>query len=124
MPKYRLKSLPGTFSGLQLLAYMYVGFKRLEPATDIGVDFAKEYEEALKANYVCLRGSCKTPRNAAPDGLRRGAFCKVKRPAAQRGQAWHPSLRLVVFCTAPYRAQNERDKCSTESRSCLPPPFF
>jgi len=33
------------------------------------------------------RGSCKTPRNAAPGGLRRGVFCKVKRPAAHRGQA-------------------------------------
>ena len=48
-PKYRLKSLPGRFSGLQLLSYMYVGFKRIEPGADIGADFSKEYQEALKA---------------------------------------------------------------------------
>jgi len=34
-----------------------------------------------------FRASCKTPRNAAPDGLRRGAFCKLKSPAAHRGLA-------------------------------------
>ena len=42
---------------------------------------------ALAAAFSPTRASCKTPRNAAPDGLRRGAFCKVKRPAAHCGQA-------------------------------------
>ena len=46
--KYRLKSLPGDFSGLQLVSYMYVGFKLLSPEIDIGFDLAKEYETAKR----------------------------------------------------------------------------
>lgn len=45
--KYSLKSLPGQFSGLHLLAVMYVGIKRIDPAMDAGVDFSREYEVAL-----------------------------------------------------------------------------
>ncbi len=44
--KYRLKSMPGDFSGLQLLSYMYVGFKIIDPAVDVGFDLSKEYETA------------------------------------------------------------------------------
>jgi tetratricopeptide (TPR) repeat protein len=46
--RYQLRSVPGDFSGLQLVAMMYVGFKRIEPSMDIGFDLAKEYEAALK----------------------------------------------------------------------------
>jgi tetratricopeptide (TPR) repeat protein len=46
--KYTLKSLPGKFSGLHLLAVMYAGLKQLAPKEDAGVDFSKEYESALK----------------------------------------------------------------------------
>jgi tetratricopeptide (TPR) repeat protein len=48
--KYSLKSLPGKFSGLQLLSYMYVAFKQLDPNLDVGVDFSKEYS-AAKSNF-------------------------------------------------------------------------
>ena len=44
--KYTLKSLPGTFSGLQLVSYMYVGFKRLSPTADAGIDLSREYKQA------------------------------------------------------------------------------
>jgi tetratricopeptide (TPR) repeat protein len=46
-PKYTLKSLEGSFSALQLLAHMYAGVKQLSPGDDPGVDFSKEYEQAL-----------------------------------------------------------------------------
>lgn len=45
--KYSLKSLPGKFSGLHLLALMYTGLKQLAPDQDPGVDFSKEYTQAL-----------------------------------------------------------------------------
>jgi hypothetical protein len=45
-PKYRLRSLEGNFTGLQLLVYMYVGFKILEPTLDTDLDFKAEYEVA------------------------------------------------------------------------------
>jgi hypothetical protein len=36
--KYRLRSLPGSFSGLHLVCLMYVGFQRIAPERDIGFD--------------------------------------------------------------------------------------
>lgn len=47
-PKYRLQSLAGEFTGLQLSALMYVGLKRIAPQMDAGVDLSKEYDEAEK----------------------------------------------------------------------------
>jgi hypothetical protein len=44
--KYKLKTLPGNFSGLHLLAIMYTGFRQIDPAMDAGVDFSKEYSMA------------------------------------------------------------------------------
>src|SRR3989338_6396813 len=44
--KYTLNSLPGYFSGIQLLCYMYVGFKRIAPKEDVGIDFSAEYRMA------------------------------------------------------------------------------
>ena len=48
--QYTLRALPGrTFSGLQLLALMYVGFRQARPElTDLGIDLAGPYEAALK----------------------------------------------------------------------------
>lgn len=46
--KYTLRSLPGNFSGLQLLCIQYVGFKIIDPSADIGFDIAAEYEEARR----------------------------------------------------------------------------
>ena len=47
--KYKLKSLPGDFSGLHLLAIMYAAFQQIDPSADLGADFAAEYEVAKKA---------------------------------------------------------------------------
>ena len=46
--KYTLRSLPGEFTGLQLMSYMYVAFKQIAREQDIGFDLSKEYEQALK----------------------------------------------------------------------------
>jgi tetratricopeptide (TPR) repeat protein len=46
--KYTIHSLPGVFTGLQLVSYMYVGFKQVAPEQNIGVDLSSEYEAALK----------------------------------------------------------------------------
>ena len=46
--RHSLKSLPGQFTGLELVAIMYVGLKQRDPKLDPGVDFAKEYAEALR----------------------------------------------------------------------------
>ena len=45
--KYTLKTLPGKFSGMQLVAIMYAGMKALDPDVDAGVDLSAEYEAAL-----------------------------------------------------------------------------
>ena len=45
-PKYTLKTLPGNFSGLHLVSYLYVGMKNLAPDADPGIDLAREYEQA------------------------------------------------------------------------------
>jgi tetratricopeptide (TPR) repeat protein len=45
-PKYTLKSLPGKFSGMQLVSYMYAGFRHFAPDDDAGIDLSREYEAA------------------------------------------------------------------------------
>jgi Flp pilus assembly protein TadD len=45
-PKYQLRSLPGSYSGLHLLCLMFAGFKVVAPGQSIGFDLAKEYEVA------------------------------------------------------------------------------
>jgi Flp pilus assembly protein TadD len=45
--KYRLRTLPGEFSGLQLLCYMFVTWKKVAPEADMGFDLSREYEAAL-----------------------------------------------------------------------------
>lgn len=46
--KYHLNSLPGDFTGLHLLCYMYVGFRILNEELDIGADLSSEYQAALR----------------------------------------------------------------------------
>jgi tetratricopeptide (TPR) repeat protein len=46
--EYTIHSLPGAFTGLQLVSYMYVGFKKIAPNQDTGVDLSQEYEMALQ----------------------------------------------------------------------------
>jgi len=45
--RYTLRSLPGEFSGLNLLCLEYVAFKKFAPEQDIGFDLSKEYQSAL-----------------------------------------------------------------------------
>jgi len=44
--QYQLNSLPGNFSGLNLVCLMYVAFKSIAPETDVGFDVSKEYAAA------------------------------------------------------------------------------
>ena len=45
---YQINSIPGDFTGIQLLCYMYVGFQMIDPNIDIGFDLSKEYQLAKK----------------------------------------------------------------------------
>ncbi len=45
-PKYELRSLPGRYTGLQLVSMMFVGFKQIDPSADLGFDLSREYEAA------------------------------------------------------------------------------
>jgi len=44
--KYSLRTLPGRYCGLSLLAIMYAAFRQIDPAIDTGADFLREYEMA------------------------------------------------------------------------------
>ena len=46
--EHALKSLPGKFTGLHLLAIMYTAFRQMDPTLDAGADFRAEYEAALQ----------------------------------------------------------------------------
>ncbi len=46
--RYTLKSMSGEFSGLQLISYMYVGFKIIAPTQNVGIDLSREYNMAKK----------------------------------------------------------------------------
>jgi hypothetical protein len=45
---FRLKTLPGEFTALQLVSIMYIGFQQIDPSLDLGMDFTDEYNLALK----------------------------------------------------------------------------
>ena len=47
-PKYTLKSISGNFTGMQLVSYMYVGLKQIDPGVDAGIDIENEYKMALE----------------------------------------------------------------------------
>ena len=46
--RYTLETMEGSFTGLQLVSYMYVGFKIIDPSQDVGMDLSAEYQAALK----------------------------------------------------------------------------
>lgn len=46
--KYKLKTLPGKFTGLHLLAIMYTAFRQIDPTMDTGADFSAEYQAAME----------------------------------------------------------------------------
>jgi tetratricopeptide (TPR) repeat protein len=52
--EYHLRTLPGTFTGLQLLCYEYVAFKQIAPELDIGFDVSKEFAEAQRMKEMGL----------------------------------------------------------------------
>jgi len=45
-PKYALRTLPGSYCGLHLLAIMYAAFRQIDATLDTGADFLREYEMA------------------------------------------------------------------------------
>jgi tetratricopeptide (TPR) repeat protein len=45
--KYTLSTLPGKFSGMQLVSIMYAGMKALDPDMDAGIDLKAEYNAAI-----------------------------------------------------------------------------
>jgi len=45
--KYALRTLPGKYSGLHLLALMYTAFKQIDPTINSGADFDAEYRMAV-----------------------------------------------------------------------------
>lgn len=47
--QYKLKSLPGEFSGLHLLSIMYAAFQQIDPTADLEADFSAEYAIAQKS---------------------------------------------------------------------------
>jgi hypothetical protein len=51
--RYSLKSLPDEqFTGLQMLVFMYVGFKKIDPTVNTGLEFENAYQAALKLFQV------------------------------------------------------------------------
>ena len=45
--KYSLRSMPGKFSGIELLAWLFVGMKDLAPEADPGIEMQREYDIAM-----------------------------------------------------------------------------
>lgn len=45
--RYSLRSMPGDYSGLQLVSYLFVGMRRIAPEYDVGFDLAQEYALAM-----------------------------------------------------------------------------
>jgi len=50
-PKYTLKTLPGKFSGMQLVSIMYAAFKQIDPKADSGIDLQREYDAAVELKH-------------------------------------------------------------------------
>jgi tetratricopeptide (TPR) repeat protein len=46
--KYTLDSLPGEFTGLQLVSYLYVGCQMINTVVDLSIDLGEEYVMAVK----------------------------------------------------------------------------
>ncbi len=47
--KYTLRTVPGNYSGVHLLALMYTAFKQIDPTMNSGADFDTEYQMAVAA---------------------------------------------------------------------------
>lgn len=47
--KFAIKGLPGNYTALQLVSFMYTGMQQLNPSIDSGVDFSLEYKAAMES---------------------------------------------------------------------------
>ena len=45
---YQLRSIPGAYTGLNVVCIMYVAIEQVAPGQDVGFDIKSEYEEALR----------------------------------------------------------------------------
>jgi len=54
---YTIATLPGEFSGLNLVCHQYAAFKRFAPTMDIGIDLSKEYDAALELHQARSNGN-------------------------------------------------------------------
>jgi tetratricopeptide (TPR) repeat protein len=45
---YQLRAVPGNYTGLQVVCFMYVALEQVAPGQDLGFDLKAEFEEALK----------------------------------------------------------------------------
>jgi tetratricopeptide (TPR) repeat protein len=45
--RHAIKGLPGDYTGLQLVAFMYTGMQAVDPSIHAGADFSREYQAAL-----------------------------------------------------------------------------
>lgn len=45
---YQLRSIPGNYTGLNVVCIMYVALEQVAPGQDVGFDIKAEYEEALR----------------------------------------------------------------------------
>lgn len=54
---YTIATLPGEFSGLNLVCHQYAAFKRFAPTMDIGIDLSKEYDAALELHRARSNGN-------------------------------------------------------------------
>jgi tetratricopeptide (TPR) repeat protein len=46
--RYQLRSIPGNYTGLNVVCIMYAALQQVAPGQDVGFDIKAEYEEALK----------------------------------------------------------------------------
>jgi Flp pilus assembly protein TadD len=50
-PKYQVKGLEGSFTGLRLVSFLYVAMQRIAPGESIGFDLSEEYGAAMSLFY-------------------------------------------------------------------------
>lgn len=46
--RHAIKGLPGDYTALQLVSFLYVGMQQVDPSVDTGADFSREYRAALE----------------------------------------------------------------------------
>ena len=46
--RHAIKGLPGDYTALQLVSFMYTGMQQVDPSVSTGADFSREYQAALE----------------------------------------------------------------------------